>query len=115
MPPFPRDFPRRGEIYWAQIDKMRPVVIVSADQGNKFSNAVVVAALTSKIPKKTYPMNVVLPAGDPLPDAGAILCRSLYTFLKEDLQNYRADLSADQLEELDQALISALELPRVPA
>jgi mRNA-degrading endonuclease toxin of MazEF toxin-antitoxin module len=115
MSPFPREFPRRGEIYWAQIEKVRPVLIVSAEPGNKFSNAVVVAALTSQIPEKQYPMNVLLPAGAPLPDAGVVLCRNLYTFLKEDLQNYRADLSADQLGEVDQALISALELPKPPA
>lgn len=115
MPDFPRDFPRRGEIYWAQLEKVRPVVVVSANPGNKFSNAVVVAAMTSQIPKKSYPMNVHLPAGDPLPDAGAILCRSLYAFLKEDLGTYRADLSPEQLKAVDQALISALELPKVAA
>lgn len=112
MPDFPREFPRRGEIYWAPLEKVRPVVIVSADTGNKFSNAVVVAALTTQPPKKRYPMNVQLPAGDPLEDASVILCRNLYTFLKDDLEEYRADLSQEQLEEVDQALISALELPK---
>ena len=115
MPDFPRDFPRRGEIYWAQLEKVRPVVVVSADVGNKFSNAVVVAALTSQIPEKSYPMNVHLPSGEPLEDAGVILCRNLYTFLKEDLGTYRADLSQEQVAAVDQALISALELPKATA
>jgi mRNA interferase MazF len=113
VPQFPRDFPRRGEIYWAQIEKVRPVLIVSADIGNKFSNAVVVAALSSQIPEKQYPMNVYLAEGDPLPDAGVVLCRSLYTFLKEDLKNHRADLRPEQLAEVDLALAAALELPKV--
>jgi mRNA interferase MazF len=115
MAAFPREFPRRGEIYWAQLEKVRPVVVVSADIGNKFSNAVVVAALTSQIPEKEYPMNVHLPAGHPLEDAGVILCRNLYTFLKEDLGTYRADLSEEQLAAVDRALISALELTKAAA
>lgn len=112
MANFPREYPRRGEIYWAPLEKVRPVVIVSADTGNKFSNAVVVAALTTQTPKKRYPMNVHLPAGEPLEDASVILCRNLYTFLKEDLENYRADLRPEQLAEVDLALIAALELPK---
>lgn len=112
MPDFPREYPRRGEIYWAPLEKVRPVVIVSADTGNKFSNAVIVAALTTQTPKKKYPMNVHLPAGDPLEDASVVLCRSLYTFLKEDLEEYRADLNPGQLAAVDAALISALELPK---
>lgn len=115
MPAFPRDFPRRGEIYWAPLEKVRPVLIVSADTGNKFSNAVVVAALTSQVPEKRYPMNVHLAAGDPLPEAGVVLCRNLYTFLKEDLEGYRADLKPEQLAEVDLALVSALELPKPAA
>src|SRR4249919_472813 len=106
MPEFPRDYPRRGEIYWARVEKVRPVLIVSAEAGNKFSNAVVVAVLTTTIPEKQYPMNVHLAAGDPLPDPGVILCRSLYTFLKEDLENYRADLRPEQMVEVDKALVA---------
>ena len=107
---FPKNFPRRGEIYWAPIDKVRPVVIVSADIGNQFTNAVVVAAITRTIPDKAYPVNVHLDVNDPLPDAGVILCRNLYTLLKGDLANYRADLSAAQLAQVDRALRVALAL-----
>lgn len=112
MPTFPNAFPRRGEIYWAPVDKLRPVVIVSADPGNQHSNAVVIAAITSKTPPKRYPMNVHLAAGDPLPQAGEILCRSLYTFKKDDLGEYRASLRPEQIALLDAALASALALPR---
>jgi mRNA-degrading endonuclease toxin of MazEF toxin-antitoxin module len=108
---FPKGFPRRGEIYWAPAaTKVRPVVIVSADHGNQHSNAVVVAALTSQVPAKKFPVNVHLPAGQPLPDPGVILCRSLYTLPKDELRNYRADLSEAQVAELDVALRVALTL-----
>jgi mRNA interferase MazF len=107
---FPREFPRRGEIYWAPTDKRRPVVIVSADVGNKFSSAVVVAAITRTVPEKDYPMNVYLGANDPLPEPGVVMCRSLYTMRKEELDSYRADLRPEQLSEVDGALGSALQL-----
>ncbi len=110
MSSFPKSFPRRGEIYWAPLDKVRPVVVVSGDHGNQFSNAVVVAAITRTIPEKKFPMNVHLPANQPLPDAGVVLCRNLYTLPKDDLHNYRADLTVDQMGEVDAALRVALSL-----
>ena len=67
MPDFPNSkFPQRGEIYWAPLDKVRPVVVVSADIGNQHTDDVVVAALSTKIPKKKFPVNVHLPPGGPL-------------------------------------------------
>lgn len=110
MVAFPNRFPRRGEIYWAPLDKVRPVVIVSADSGNQFTNAVVVAAITTTIPDKDFPVNVALAANDPLPKAGVILCRNLYALPKDALQNYRADLSAEQMERVSRALRTALAL-----
>jgi mRNA-degrading endonuclease toxin of MazEF toxin-antitoxin module len=92
---------------------VRPVLVVSADSGNRTSESVVVAALTTTIPEKNYPMNVYLPEGDPLDKAGVVLCRSLYTLPKADLKGYRADLSAEQMVAVDRGLISALALPKV--
>ncbi len=97
------------------MDKVRPVLIVSADPGNQHSNAVVVAALTTTIPKHKQPTNVHLAAGDPLPEAGEVLCRSLYTLTKEALAGYRADLSPDQMAQVDTTLCRSLGLPQPPA
>ena len=111
MPEFPREYPRRGEIYWApSTAKVRPVVVVSNDTGNKFGSTVIVAPLTRTIPAKKYPVNVHLHAGDPLPAAGVITCGSLYTLEKDDLNEYRADLRPEQLAEVDAALKASLAL-----
>lgn len=110
MSEFPRGFPRRGEIYWGPSDKVRPVVVVSNDTGNKFGSTVIVAPLTRTIPDKKYPMNVHLDEARPLPDPGTILCGSLYTLGKDDLLNYRAELSPEQLADLDAALRVSLGL-----
>lgn len=58
-------------------------------------------------------MNVHLSAGDPLPEPGVVLCRSLYTLRKHDLGNYRAELTLDQMAEVDRALLAALDLPKL--
>jgi mRNA interferase MazF len=60
-----KDFPKRGEIYWVNLDpsiggetkKSRPGLIVSNDIGNEASNIVMVAPITSKV-KNSYPFEV---------------------------------------------------------
>jgi len=59
------NYPKRGEIYWVDLDpaiggetqKIRPGLIVSNDIGNEVSKVVMVAPITSKI-KQVYPFEV---------------------------------------------------------
>jgi mRNA interferase MazF len=65
-------FPRRGEVYLANLDpvvgteiaKTRPVLIISNDIGNELSRRVIVAPMTSKGTDRVYPFEVLLPQGD---------------------------------------------------
>lgn len=58
-------FPKRGEIYWVELDpargnetqKTRPGLIVSNDIGNEVSNVVMVAPITSKL-RHVFPFEV---------------------------------------------------------
>lgn len=60
-----KPFPRRGEIYWADLEpakggetkKTRPALIVSNDIGNETSKIVMIAPITSKI-FRIYPFEV---------------------------------------------------------
>lgn len=60
-----RSFPRRGEIYWVDLEptrgaetkKKRPGLIVSNDIGNEVSAIVQIAPITSKV-KNVYPFEV---------------------------------------------------------
>jgi mRNA interferase MazF len=108
---FPNKFPRRGEVYWAPAaTKVRPVVVISDDIGNQYSGSVVVAAITTKLAKKRFPVNVRLPINDPLPKEGEVLCRSIYAMPKEELKGYRATLGSSQMDAIDAALRTALAL-----
>jgi mRNA-degrading endonuclease toxin of MazEF toxin-antitoxin module len=60
MPPPP---PRRGEVYLAKLDKLRPVIILSVDALNKFAFDVCVIPITTKEHAK-FDMRVPLKAGD---------------------------------------------------
>ncbi len=63
-----KKFPKRGEIYWVDLNptvgsetqKMRPGLIISNDIGNEVSDIVIVAPITSKV-KNIYPFEVYLP------------------------------------------------------
>jgi mRNA interferase MazF len=68
-----KDFPKRGEIYWVNLDpavgsetkKTRPALIVSNDIGNENSDGVIAAPITSKV-KNIYPFEVeVIVSGKP--------------------------------------------------
>ena len=58
-------FPKRGGIYWVNLDpaigaetqKTRPALVVSNDIGNEMSSIITVAPITSKV-KNIYPFEV---------------------------------------------------------
>jgi mRNA interferase MazF len=120
--PFPRVFPRRGEIYIVDFGEprgsaqagQRPALVVSNDVNNQRAPVVIVAAITRTIPKRKYPMNVELPAGV-LPEAGTIYCHQLLTLDKRDLLRHRGSLDARKMAEVDRALAVALALPKPAA
>jgi mRNA interferase MazF len=116
-PVFPRRFPRRGEIY--QVDfgdprgsaqaYERPALIVSNDVNNEHSPTVVVAAITTTLPKRPSSVTVVIPAGA-LPRESAILCTQLLTLDKQDLLRHRGDLDKVRMREVEAALLKALAI-----
>lgn len=114
------DFPRRGQIYWVDLSPTkgseqngrRPAVIVSNDTTNQHGSVVVVVPLTSKVKHRNLAVNVYLPANDPLPQEGLVLCNQVRTVAKERLDGYRMDLSVSQLREVERALALLLSLPK---
>ena len=60
-----KPFPKRGEIYWVDLEptkggetkKIRPGLVVSNDIGNESSNVIMIASITSKV-ARIYPFEV---------------------------------------------------------
>lgn len=66
--------PRRGDIVLATIRfpsapeqaKVRPIVVIQNDVGNRFSPNVIMAAISTQLPTRSYPTNLVVRQGSEL-------------------------------------------------
>ena len=104
----------RGQIYLANlknkgsdlIKKIRPVVIISNNTGNRLSGIVTVACITSKLHKKQS-THVFIKKQNKL-KPGFVLCEQVYTIDKSQLIAYLGDLTEKQIYKLNIALRIAL-------
>lgn len=111
-------YPRRGEVYWVKLDpavgseisKTRPAVIISNDTGNRYSDRVIVAPLTSKGVEKVYPFEVKIAAEDGVNDASKILLDQIRTLDKSRLGKKIGKLSHKIMEEVSQAIRISLDV-----
>jgi mRNA interferase MazF len=62
--PTPRAEPRRGEVWLAELDKIRPVVILTRDPMGRYLNSVIVGPVTSTV--RGLSTEVALSAADGL-------------------------------------------------
>ena len=106
-------FPRRGEIVWVALDptvgteiaKTRPAVVVSNDIGNRYSDRVIVAPLTSQHTERVYPVEVLVPAGEGgLPHASKVLLDQIRTVDKRRLRARIGTLSEGRMRDVDAAI-----------
>jgi len=84
----PRDwFPRRGEIYLARIDKLRPAVVISTNALNRYALDVCVVPLTS-VEHAAFLVRVPIPAKEGgLSFASWAKCDSVTTVPKTSLEH----------------------------
>jgi mRNA interferase MazF len=104
-------FPRRGEIYIAQLDKPRPVVIISSDSLNRFSYDVCVVPMT-RVKRQAYSIRPAIRAGDGgLRTESWAKCDQVTTLDKSDL-HYPAlgSLSSESMSRIAEKVRIALEL-----
>ena len=97
---------KRGDIYFAALDptvgseiqKLRPVLIVSNDAANQFSALVSVLPLSSQI-KRVHPFEVLLKAADSgLSKDSKIMAQQIRTLDKQRLNARRAGRLSDALQ-----------------
>jgi len=107
------EFPRRGEVYWANLDpavgtemtKTRPVVIVSNDAGNQYSRRVIIAPLTSGGVQRVYRFEVPVSEGEAgLPHASKVALDQIRAVDKQRLGRRVGALSPDRMQQVDAAI-----------
>ncbi len=104
---------RRGEIYFAdlsptvgsEINKRRPVLIVSNDANNRAASTVTVVPLTSNV-ARVYPFEVALaPADSGLPRQSKAQAQQVRTIAKQRITSAAVGrLAADQMASVEAAL-----------
>ena len=114
-------FPRRGELYWVDLDptigseiaKTRPCLIVSNDVGNQYSGRVIVAALTSSGLSRIYPFEVLVPAGDGgLAEASKVLLDQIRSVDKRRIGRRIGSLSPTLMRAVNRAIRLSLAVDR---
>ena len=99
---------KRGEIWWANVDKRRPVVLLSRDEAYPVRALVIVAPVSTTI--RGFSVEVRLGRRDGLPRPAVVSGDWLATLPKTDLVSRIGMLSRTKLAQLDDALRFALGL-----
>lgn len=104
---------KRGEIYYAslspaigsEMDKRRPVLIVSNDANNRAANTVTILPITSNV-SRVYPFEVLLkPEDSKLPKPSKAQAQQIRTVAKQRLEGERVGgLSEDMMQLVDAAM-----------
>jgi mRNA interferase MazF len=102
-------FPRRGEVFWGPgKKKIRPLLVVSNDQGNRYSGDVVVIPGTSQNTDEVYPVEVLVKKG--LSQPTKFQADSIFTISKKELGQKITQLSSEAMTNINAALQIELAL-----
>ena len=103
---------KRGEVWWAELPDpagRRPVVLLSRDAAYRVRSAVTVAPVTRTI--RNIPVEVLLDRNDGLPSRCVVNLDDVTTISKSFLKERITALSAERLQQIDDAIRFALDLP----
>ena len=107
-------FPMRGEVYWVSLDptigseinKTRPAIIISNDNGNEYQRRVVIAPITSSV-DKVYSFEVKVEIAK---KEGKILVDQLRSIDKKRLSKKIAVIDYETMQLVNKALKIVLDL-----
>lgn len=99
---------KRGEVWWANVDKRRPVVLLSREEAYPVRAMVIVAPATTTV--RGFSVEVKVGKREGLPRDCVVNCDWLVTLPKVDLVERAGALSAAKLRQVDDALRFALGL-----
>ncbi len=106
-------FPKRGELYWVNLDptvgseiaKTRPALIISNNIGNEHADRVIVAPVSSGHIQRVYPFEVRLETGEAgLRQPSKVLLDQIRTVEKSRLANRIGALTTERMAEVNDAI-----------
>jgi mRNA interferase MazF len=103
---------RRGEVWWADLPPptgRRPVVLVSRDSAYRTRTSVTIAPITRTV--RNIPVEVSLDQRDGLPARCVVNGDDLTTIGKSFLKQRIASLSVEKMQQVEEAIRFALDLP----
>jgi mRNA interferase MazF len=103
---------RRGQIYWALLDKRRPVLVVSTDARNERANDVIVVPCSTNLLEA--PTHVRLSRGEGgLPRDSVAKCEQIDTLAKLDIEAspIGLPLKPARMGEVERAILRAIGIP----
>ena len=111
---------KRGEIYHADLNPVfgseqggyRPVLIIQNNRGNRHSPTVIVAAITSQ-PKTKLPTHVPINGIRGLEKESFVLLEQIRTVDKRRLDDYVGRLNRDQMNRVEKALRTSMEIKKM--
>lgn len=115
----PTNWPRRGEIYLANLDPVvgseqggrRPVLIIQNDPTNQYSPVTIVASITSAPTRVHYPVDVhINDSNTGLRNGSRVLLNQLKTIDRSRLERFIGRLTDEQMAQVDEALKISLGL-----
>ena len=118
-PPEVSAFPRRGDLYYVDLDPTigseqgghRPALIIQNDVGNQYSPVLIIAALTSRPPARPRPTDVLIkPGSSGLQAPSRVLLNQIRTIDKRRLGRYVGQLTAEEMDLIDEAIKISLGL-----
>jgi mRNA interferase MazF len=97
---------QRGQVWWANVDKRRPLLLLSRPEAYAIRRRVLAAEITSVL--RRNPATVELSRRDGLPERCIVNCDNLVTINQDQLVEYVTTLDERQMAEVKGAALFAL-------
>lgn len=103
---------KRGHLYWAQLDKRRPVLVISTDSRNERANDIVVIPCSTAL--RPAPTHVFLARGEGgLSHNSVLKCEQITTLRKHEVDPVALGptLGAERIREVERGVLRAVGIP----
>jgi mRNA-degrading endonuclease toxin of MazEF toxin-antitoxin module len=103
---------RRGHLYWARLDKRRPVLVLSVDARNERANDLIVVPCSTNL--REAPTHVRLRRAEGgVPEVCTLKCEQIVTLSKDDVDAtpLGPPLAPARMFEVERAVLRSIGIP----